>query len=92
MNEENYFKSYILGEFINDMPKGEKIRKDVICQCRHMDKADVYEWCADNEIKNTQLKEKWDKLEEWIKEVELMHFNKTILLEKMKELKGNTKK
>lgn len=80
MNEENYFKRCILNKFINDMPEEEKIKQGVICQCRQMKMADVYEWCADNEIKNTQLKEKWDKLEEWIKEVELMHFNKTILL------------
>lgn len=41
---------------------------------------------------NTQLKENWDKLEEWIKEVDFLHFNKAILLDKMNELKGNTKK
>lgn len=100
MNEENYFKKRcILGKFINDMPEEEKIKQGVICQCRQMKMADVYEWCADNEIKNTQLqqentqlKENWDKLEEWIKEVDFLHFNKAILLDKMKELKGNTKK
>ena len=38
---------------------------------------------------NTQLKENWDKLEEWIREVDLLHFNKNILLEKIEELKGS---
>ncbi len=41
------------------------------------------------EKENTQLKENWDKLEEWIREVDLLHFNKNILLEKIEELKGS---
>lgn len=44
------------------------------------------------EQENTQLKENWNKLEEWIKEEDYLHFNKTILLNKIEELKGNTKK
>lgn len=53
MNKEDFYKNYIL----EDIPEDEKIKRYVINECRRMDKADVYEWCASNEVKNKTLAE-----------------------------------
>ncbi len=49
----------------------------------------VFNYIKQLQQENTQLKENWDKLEELIKEVDFLHFNKAIFLDKMNELKGS---
>lgn len=54
----------------------------IIAHCRKMDKADVYEWIAEDELKICQLKQKVnqletnrDELKKWLKEIQQEEFD-----------------
>lgn len=53
---ENWINTYIKNNPF-------RFKETIIHQCRQMDKADVYEWLADNEVKIIQLQEKVNQLE-----------------------------
>ncbi len=78
MNEEDLYNCDILGIPVKNMTEDERIKRSVIWGCRRMDKADVYEWCANDEIKIKQLQQENQQLKEQIQ-------HKEELLEKIKE-------
>ena len=48
--------------YIKEVPIEEQIRGQVRAECHYMDKADIYEWIAQNEIKIMNLQSKIDKV------------------------------
>lgn len=53
---ENWINTYIKNNPF-------RFKETIIHQCRQMDKADVYEWIADNELKIIHLQQKVNQLE-----------------------------
>lgn len=47
--------------YIKEVPIEEQIRGQVRAECHYMDKADIYEWIAQDEIKIMNLQSKIDK-------------------------------
>lgn len=52
--------------YIKEIPIEEQIRGQVRAECRYMDKADIYEWIIQDEIKIMNLQSKIDKAIEYI--------------------------
>lgn len=75
MNEEEFFNKYVMGNPFN-------LKKSIIAHCRTLDKYDVYQWVADDEVKiknlleeNQQLKEQLE-LSEQIREKQKDRMNR----------------
>lgn len=43
-------------------------KQGIISHCRQIDKADVYEWIAEDELKIQQLQSNWNELKKWLEE------------------------
>ena len=61
MNKEEV----LIENFIKNNPFDFK--QGIISHCRHMDKLDVYEWVAEDELKIQQLKQENEKLKHYKK-------------------------
>lgn len=66
MNE--FIDTKFYEKYIKEIPIEEQIRGSVRAECRHMDKADIYEWITQDEIKIMNLQSKIDKANEYIEE------------------------
>lgn len=51
-----------------EVPIEEKIKRSVIADCRYMDKADIYDWIASDEIERYKQKEEIQRLNNIINE------------------------
>ena len=65
MEDKEFMKKYILNNPF-------EFKQGIISHCREMDKIDVYNWVAEDELKidklqqeNNQLKDNWNKLKEY---------------------------
>lgn len=70
MNKKEFYNSVILGIPAKEILDEEQIKQSVICECRIMNKADVYEWCAGNELKNKQLQQENQQLKDQLQQQE----------------------
>lgn len=61
MNEEEFFNKYVMGNPFN-------LKKSIIAHCRTLDKYDVYQWVADDEVKIKNLLEENQQLKEQLEE------------------------
>ncbi len=43
-------------------------KNSIISNCRQMDKVDVYEWIANDELKIHQLETNWKELKKWLED------------------------
>lgn len=75
MNEEEFFNKYVMGNPFN-------LKKSIITHCRTLDKYDVYQWVADDEVKiknlleeNQQLKEKLEQRDNIINKLIEIKYN-----------------
>lgn len=66
MEDKEFMEKYILNNSF-------EFKQGIISHCREMDKIDVYNWVAEDELKidklqqeNKQLKDNWNKLKEYI--------------------------
>lgn len=66
MNKEE--NKTLLENFIKSNPFDFK--QGIISHCKQLDKADVYEWIAEDELKIQQLQINWNELKKWLKEKE----------------------
>ena len=64
MNKEE--NKILLKNFIKSNPFD--FRQGIISRCRQMDKADVYEWLAEDELKIQKLQNNWNELKKWLEE------------------------
>lgn len=69
MEDKEFMEKYILNNPF-------EFKQEIISHCRKMDKIDVYNWVAKDELKinklqqeNKQLKDNWNKLKECLKDV-----------------------
>lgn len=53
-------------KYIENISPEEMIKKGTIAHCREMDKLDVYEWCASNEVEVYNLKLQLENLQNLI--------------------------
>lgn len=86
MEDKEFMGKYILNNPFD-------FKQGIISHCREMDKIDVYNWVAEDELKidklqqenqiklimqeNKQLKDNWNKLKKYIKETKLKEFEKS---------------
>lgn len=74
MEDKEFMEKYILNNPF-------EFKQGIISHCREMDKIDVYNWVAEDELKidklqqeNKQLKDNWNKLKEYIKQEPTLYF------------------
>ena len=79
MEDKEFMEKYILNNPF-------EFKQGIISHCREMDKIDVYNWVAEDELKidklqqeNKQLKDNCNKLQEWIKVRDNVGFEKICL-------------
>lgn len=72
MEDKEFMKKYILNNPF-------EFKQGIISHCREMDKIDVYNWVAEDELKidklqqeNKQLKDNWNKLKEYCQDNSFM--------------------
>lgn len=66
MNDNLFTDLDLYKKYIEGMTPEEMIRKGTIAHCKEMEKLDVYEWCASNEVEVYRLKLKLEHLQSLI--------------------------
>lgn len=81
MNKEELYIDGYLKKFMENYkePSPEEIiKKSVIAQCRYMDKGDIYEWIALDEVERYKQKEEIERLNKERKAIKKYVHNHTI--------------
>ena len=89
MNEEEINKN-LIENFIKSNPFDFK--QGIISHCRQMDKLDVYEWVAEDELKIMNLQQENNRLKETYKDAKMVLGQNHRLKEEINKLKDRIEK
>lgn len=73
MNE--FIDAKFYEKYIKEIPIEEQIKRSVRAECYYMDKADIYGWITQDEIKIMNLQSKIDKANEILNRPQFEHDN-----------------